>query len=81
MKECEYRLPCNWCDKFNKFCDMVEPVKFELPDPNKCNHDWEVENYMFSSDNGKPYYVNKYICRKCHESKATKTDINGNLIT
>lgn len=81
MKECKYRLPCNWCDKFNKFCDMSEPIKIELPNANKCDHDWKVEHtYMFPSDNAEPYYVTKYVCRKCYETELVKTDRHGNRI-
>lgn len=81
MKECKYKLPCNWCDKFNKYCDMTEPIKIELPDPNKCDHDWKVENiYMFPSNNGEPYYIAKHVCRKCHELELIKTDVHGNRI-
>lgn len=68
MEECKYRLPCNWCDKFNKYCDMVEPIKIELPDPNKCDHDWKLETrYIYPSEDYKEmHYRGKYICRKCH---------------
>jgi hypothetical protein len=50
MKECKYKLPCNWCDKFNKYCDMTEPIKIELPDPNKCDHDWKLEGSYVDSE-------------------------------
>lgn len=80
-KECKYRLPCNWCDKFNKFCDMTEPIKIELPDANNCDHDWKAESTsMFPSDNGEPYYVTKYVCRKCYTTELIKTDVHGNRI-
>ena len=22
-EECKYRLPCNWCDKYDRECDVV----------------------------------------------------------
>ena len=73
MKDCKYRLPCNWCDRLNKYCDMVEPIKIELPDTNNCDHDWILEySTLFPSDDWIPYYKNKYVCGKCHESKIEK---------
>lgn len=81
VDNCKYRLPCNWCDKFNKFCDMTEPIKIELPNPNNCDHDWEVESTrVFPADGGKPYYITKYACRKCHTIRSEKTDTYGNRI-
>ena len=73
MKECKYRLPCNWCDKLNKYCDITEPIKIELPNPDSCNHDWELEcRYTnLSEDNRNYYYRYKYVCRKCYEVKIT----------
>lgn len=67
FKECKYKLPCNWCDKFNKYCDMTEPIKIEFPDPEKCDHDWILEEiYVYPSEDFKMYHRGKYICRKCH---------------
>ena len=81
MKDCKYRLPCNWCDKFNRFCEMSESIEIMLSDSSNCDHDWKTEEtYMFPSDKGEPYYVTKLVCRKCHESKKIKTDIHGNCI-
>lgn len=65
MKECKYRLPCNWCDKLNKLCDMTEPIKIELPDPNKCNHDWRHQKSYINAETGE--YKHKYICNRCYE--------------
>ena len=50
MKECKYRLPCNWCDKFEKHCNMI--------DDNSCEHDW-----LYIGDNMGGYPC--YICSKC----------------
>lgn len=81
--ECKYRLSCNWCDKFNKFCDMSESIEIKLPDPNNCDHDWKTEStYMFppNGEDEEAYCVIKRVCRKCHESELIKTDIHGNYI-
>lgn len=70
MQDCKYRLPCNWCDKFNKFCDMSESIEIKLPDPNNCEHDWSIEAtyyvYPTESKNEYPRYRVKRVCRKCH---------------
>lgn len=66
MKECKYRLPCNWCDKFNKKCEKVN--YYGLPDPSTCNHDWVLESrYVSDIDNGKFIHRGRFVCRKCHE--------------
>ena len=78
MKECKYKLPCNWCDKFNKFCDMTEQIEIKLPDQNNCSHDWKIEQRIVfppEDKNGKPYCVIKQVCRKCHEVEFVKDDI------
>lgn len=65
MKECKYRLPCNWCDKFNKKCEEVDYYK--LPDPNICLHDWILEKiYACNSEESTLKYRGKFVCRKCH---------------
>ena len=58
MKECKYRLPCNWCDRANKYCDMVEQITI------KCEHDEHEWVFYKSTENtgGRQIY---YRCRKC----------------
>lgn len=83
IKECKYRLPCNWCDKFNKFCDMSESIEIKLPDANNCDHDWKVESrfiYPPENENETPHYRVKVVCRKCHTVEIKDVDINGNYI-
>jgi hypothetical protein len=61
MKECKYRLPCNWCDKFDKFCDMSESIEIKLPDANTCDHDWMLYKTVIHTG-GEDYHSR---CRKC----------------
>ena len=58
MKECKYRLPCNWCDRTNNYCDMVEPIT------TNCEHDEHEWVFYKSTENtgGSQIY---YRCRKC----------------
>lgn len=73
MEECKYRLPCDWCDKFNKKCEEVD---YGLPNQDKCNHDWQLENiyaYCDSSDN-KVRHRAKYVCRKCYVVEVREVD-------
>jgi hypothetical protein len=67
VRECKYRLPCDWCDKFNKKCDEVD--YYGLPDANTCKHDWVLETTYISDldENGKFIYRGRFVCRKCHE--------------
>lgn len=65
MKECKYRLPCDWCDKFNKKCEEVDYYK--SPNPNTCCHEWYLEStYQFPKDDSiEPDWYDRYVCRKC----------------
>lgn len=55
MKECKYRLPCNWCDRLNKYCDMVEPIEISNMTMGNCKHDWlkvkrtTIDNVVFET--------------------------------
>ena len=83
IQYCKYRLPCNWCDKFDKYCDMVEPIKIEIPDANECDHDWKIEErfiYQPIDKNEEPYYRIKRVCHKCHTVEMVDMDMNGNYI-
>ena len=75
MKECKYRLPCDWCDKFNKKCKEIDYYEFTFPDTNKCDHDWQVENvYAYCDDNEELRHRAKYVCRKCHSTETREVD-------
>lgn len=65
MKDCKYRLPCNWCDRLNKYCDMVESIKIELPDTNKCDHDWVLESTYQHPEDIRNRWYKRYVCSKC----------------
>lgn len=60
MKECKYRLPCNYCDKYDRVCDVVE---FEINNMTmgNCKHDWlktkrvTIDNVVFET----------HKCRRC----------------
>ena len=71
MKECKYRLPCNWCDKLDKYCDMVEPIEIKLPDPNKCEHTWIYDKSIINTGGRIDYYH----CFKCGAKKVVDGDI------
>ena len=73
MKECKYRLPCDWCDKFNKKCEEVD--YYEFPNPDKCNHDWQLENiYVNYASENELRHRAKYVCRKCHSVEIREVD-------
>lgn len=74
MKECKYRLPCNWCDRLDKYCDMVEPIEIKLSDTNKCNHDWVYDKTTINTAGRNIYYH----CTKCWATKLEEYDVNGN---
>lgn len=65
MKECKYRLPCDWCDKFDKKCEEVD--YYELQNPNTCEHNWKLLDEWFDYDN--KYVLQRYLCKKCGETE------------
>lgn len=64
-EKCKYHLPCGWCDKKDKICELPTNGSIVAPlvDVNAlgCDHEWECT----SLSTGMAYY----ICRKCHETK------------
>lgn len=65
--DCKYKLPCNWCDKFNKQCTEIN-----CKHNDKCNHDW-VCHHWYSYWNEKeqcPVREIIFQCRKCGETKS-----------
>lgn len=76
VKDCKYRLPCNWCDKYDRRCEAVllEIYKQEQdknvgkPESKECEHDWTLKAFEptnYTNEIGKRYYNEKYVCTKC----------------
>lgn len=73
LQECKYRLPCNWCDKYDRMCEAVlyEIHKEEqeknvcAQNPKKinkeCEHEWRYGE--------KTAVGHHYICIKCGTMK------------
>ena len=61
MKECKYRLPCDWCDKFDKKCEEID--YYVLQKPKECNHDWILEEQEI---------VNQKVCYKTYKCSICK---------
>lgn len=73
LKECKYRLPCNWCDKYDRRCEHIE---FEIAKMNyreECEHDWTLTDHRGSRD----IKIGEWTCSKCGEVKRV---INGVVI-
>lgn len=68
IKDCKYRLPCNWCDKYNRRCEAIESA-FEIEKlKQECMHeDFEckLEKTPYYNGKGYTYYIEKKKCRKC----------------
>lgn len=75
MKEryCKYRLPCGWCDKYDRRCEYVEALIAEAEWKNtmkhECEHECEHEWYQYIIDFDKERKYIAHICSKC--GKAT----------
>lgn len=66
MKDCEYRLPCNWCDKFNRVCDEVEyEIYQQTLEPVECDHEWLIFE-VTEGTGGRDF---TYRCSKCGATK------------
>lgn len=64
--ECRYKLPCGWCDKFDKEC-KIECENRTLPF--ECDHDWIENSSYFFSHNKEIWIHIDYHCRRCGERK------------
>lgn len=70
MKECKYRLPCGWCDKYDKFCDLsMEQINSTVED--KCEHDWKFSESRVHTGGTDVYYK----CSKCGATKMKYYDV------
>ena len=63
VKECEYRLPCGRCDKYNKDCDAPKDYNPKF----NCNHKWltKIVESDYVDDNGNKYCVIHQSCIYC----------------
>ena len=72
LRDCKYRLPCAWCDKYDRPCEAVqyEVAKQEQEknsNATKCDHNWE---WISSSSVGNV----TYRCTKCGTLKFQSPD-------
>lgn len=71
LQECKYRLPCNWCDKYDRMCEAVlyeiykenQEKNVGRPEPKekKCDHQWSF--WETRENTGGTYTY--YRCNKC----------------
>lgn len=80
LRDCKYRLPCAWCDKYDRECYAVlyevETTKMQKKIMSQsCEHEWvscgltTIKNpttTKLSLSNGQYKY---YECAKCYEHK------------
>ena len=72
IRDCKYRLPCAWCDKYDRPCEAVQyEVAKQEQEKNsnviKCDHSWE----WFSSSS---FGDSAYRCTKCGALKIQTSD-------
>ena len=75
LQNCKYRLPCNWCDKYDRMCEAVllEIYKEEQERNAKqkeCEHEWR---YLGKLDDR-----HHYKCIKCDALKVVPLSNLGN---
>ena len=79
IKECEYRLPCGRCDKYDDFCDATKDysVKFN------CNHKWltKVVESDYKDEYGNNYVVVHQKCIHCgvYEGRVQQVEPSLNI--
>lgn len=81
LRDCKYRLPCAWCDKYDRPCEacLYEITKNEMVKMNNeperipvsneigehCCHDWK--DILASYIEGNKYVL--CVCENCKEVK------------
>lgn len=58
-KDCKYRLPCAWCDKYNRECYVIKNEVLKLQC--ECEHNWE----RIGQNTG----GTQYRCNRCGKGK------------
>lgn len=75
MEECKYRLPCDWCDKHDKLCDMS---MIGIP-ISECKHpEWETERAeaVTKEEAGcVTYYTLR--CSACGKTRIKRIEFDG----
>ena len=80
MKDCKYRLPCLWCDKHDRLCDLVKLELHEIEYNNEsahseslelCEHNWKY----VATDIGNAATHEFHRCTKCGEIQ--KFEVKG----
>ena len=59
VQECKYRLPCNWCDKYNRPCEAIEYEVFNLEQ--ECDHEWRLVE-LIKHTGGEDIHERCYKC-------------------
>ena len=75
-EDCKYRMPCGWCDRHNRLCDVVQYHLNQEKNDRKeeCEHNWKFElKYQYPEEPERWY--NKYFCPKCGTSKVLVEDV------
>lgn len=76
MKDCKYRLPCVWCDKYDRQCLLVEyeaakQEREKNSKPKECEHDWVFYESRTHTGGTDVYYK----CYKCGAIKLVCNDV------
>ena len=72
MKDCKYRPPCNWCDKYDRMCeavllDIYKEEQKKNTEPKECEHKWieRIEKTDLHNGHGESYYIQRKYCVEC----------------
>lgn len=77
IQDCKYMLPCGWCDKYNRFCNMVESIKIGVP-ISECKHNWITEKAeaVTKEEAGcTTYYTLR--CSICGKKRIKRVEVSG----
>lgn len=72
IKDCKHRLPCNWCNKYDRQCEHIETLIAEANWEKIIEHECEHEWYQYIIDYDKKRRYVAHICSKCGKATIEK---------
>ena len=79
MKGCKYLLPCGWCDKYDRRCNVsLEEFEF-FNKEEQCNHNWVTEKAETATKEEAgcvTYYTLR--CSICGKKRIKRVEVDGN---
>lgn len=80
LRDCKYRLPCAWCDKYDRPCEAVQyevhkQEQEKNSKPTECDHEWKLEEQEIIRQKSS---YKRYKCSICGKEQIRKDEIQDN---